>query len=336
MLEVRNLSKNYGPFHAVKNISFTAGAGEVVGFLGPNGAGKTTTMRLITGYLPATSGEVKVDGVTVRADAIEAKRRIGYLPEQPPIYPELTVNEYLTFCARLRRIPSRQRAEAVERACKRTALSDVRKRVLGHLSKGYRQRVGIAQAILHEPPLLILDEPTAGLDPRQILETRQLIRELAGNHTVILSTHILSEAATTCERVVIINRGELVAVDTPENLTHRLKPTDTLAVQVRGPQEAVTPALAAIAGVLKADYNYHRQEVGTWQLEVENTGVREAIARRVVEGGWGLIELKAVELSLEETFLSLTGAAPADGAAPAEPPAAAGADVASGASGDPA
>lgn len=317
MLEVCHLSKDYGPFHAVKDISFTANAGEVVGFLGPNGAGKTTTMRLITGYLPPSAGEVRVDGLTVRTNALEAKRRIGYLPELPPIYPELTVNEYLSFVGRLRHLPSRQLAGAVERACKRTALSDVRHRVVGHLSKGYRQRVGIAQAILHDPPLLILDEPTAGLDPRQILETRQLVRELAGNHTVIISTHILSEASTTCERVVIINRGELVAVDTPENLTHRLKTTDTLEVQIRGPQEAITPALAQVEGVLKVEFSHAHKGIGHWQIEARSVPVREAIARRVVENGWGLVELKPVDLSLEEIFLSLTGnqAAP-DVAAP--------------------
>ncbi len=306
MLEVCHLSKDYGPFHAVKDISFTANPGEVVGFLGPNGAGKTTTMRLITGYLPPSAGEVKVDGLTVRTNALEAKRRIGYLPELPPIYPELTVNEYLHFVGRLRRLPARQRKQAVERACQRTALGDVRHRVLGHLSKGYRQRVGIAQAILHDPPLLILDEPTAGLDPRQILETRQLIRELAGNHTIILSTHILSEVATTCQRVVIINKGELVAVDTPDNLTHRLKRTDTLLLQVRGPEALVTPTLERMDGVLQVAFQQAQQGVGTWQVEAREPAVREAIARRMVENGWGLQEMRPLELSLEEIFLSLT------------------------------
>ncbi|HEY7837043.1 MAG TPA: ABC transporter ATP-binding protein [Terriglobales bacterium] len=321
MLEVCNVSKDYGPFHAVRDLSFTAAAGEIVGFLGPNGAGKTTTMRLITGYLPPTRGEVKVDGLVVRTNALEAKRRIGYLPEVPPVYPELTVNEYLNFCARLRRVPSRQRQDAVARACQRTALNDVRHRVIGHLSKGFRQRVGIAQAILHEPQLLVLDEPTAGLDPRQILETRQLIRELAGQHTVIISTHILSEAAATCERVVIINRGALVAVDSPENLTHRLKSTDTIELQVRGPQPAITALLGAIEGVLKAEFSHLRQEVGTWQLEVANAGVREEVARRIVGSGWGLLELRPIDLSLEEIFLSLTANQP-EGQVEAPPPAA--------------
>lgn len=310
MLEVRNLSKNYGPFHAVNNISFTANEGEVVGFLGPNGAGKTTTMRMITGYLPFSQGEVTVDGIKVRAGALEAKRRIGYLPELPPIYPELTVDEYLNFVGRLRKLKSKQRKDAIERACKKTALSDVRHRVLGHLSKGYRQRVGIAQAILHDPPLLILDEPTAGLDPRQILETRQLIGELAGKHTIILSTHILSEAARTCHRVVVINKGELVAEDTPENLTRRLKPTDTLTLQVRGPVEAVTAALRDIPGVLQVEHKHSRDGIGAWQLEANGAPVREVLARRIVENGWGLLELRPLELSLEEIFLSLTGTQP--------------------------
>ncbi len=308
MLEVSHLSKNYGPFQALKDISFTASAGEVVGFLGPNGAGKTTTMRLITGYLPPSAGEVKVDGLTVRTNALEAKRRIGYLPEMPPVYPELTVNEYLHFVGRLRRLRGRQRKEAVERACQKTALADVRHRVIGHLSKGYRQRVGIAQAILHDPPLLILDEPTAGLDPRQILETRQLIRELAGHHTVIVSTHILPEAAASCDRVVIINKGALVAVDTPENLTHRLKRTDTLLLQVRGPAEAVGPALQKLDGVLKVAPMppLPHSNASAWQVEAANPAVREAVAKRVVESGWGLVEMRPLELSLEEIFLSLT------------------------------
>jgi len=324
VLEVCHVSKDYGPFHAVRDLSFTAAAGEIVGFLGPNGAGKTTTMRLITGYLPPTRGEVKVDGLVVRTNALEAKRRIGYLPEVPPVYPELTVNEYLNFCARLRRVPSRQRKDAVARACQRTALNDVRHRVIGHLSKGFRQRVGIAQAILHDPQLLVLDEPTAGLDPRQILETRQLIRELAGQHTVIISTHILSEAAATCERVVIINRGALVAVDSPENLTHRLKSTDTIELQVRCPhgnEAAVTAALGTVEGVLKADFSHLRQEVGTWQLEVANASVREEVARRIVGSGWGLLELRPIDLSLEEIFLSLTANQPAGQPEAPQPPA---------------
>ena len=197
MLEVEHLTRRYGPITAVDDISFQTRSGEILGFLGPNGAGKTTTMRMITGYLPPTAGEVRIEGVGLRRDPLAAKRKIGYLPELPPLYPELTVRDYLRFVARLRQVPSRERNNTVERAMGRCALSDVTGRVIGRLSKGYRQRVGIAQAILHNPRLLIFDEPTAGLDPRQILETRQLIRSLAGDHTVILSTHILSDAASS-------------------------------------------------------------------------------------------------------------------------------------------
>lgn len=308
MLEVSHLSKEYGPFRAVDDISFTARQGEILAFLGPNGAGKSTTMRMITGYLPPTEGEVRVDGWNVREHPLEVKRRIGYLPELPPLYPELSVHDYLMFVAQLKQIPSRQRKDAVERACRRAAISDVRRRIIGRLSKGYRQRVGIAQAILHDPPLLILDEPTAGLDPRQILETRQLIQELAGQHTIILSTHILSEAASTCERVVIINRGKLVAEDRTDNLTHRLQGGDLLSVAVRGPVDEVTARLQSIAGVRRAEFTAQHEDAGRWQVEAADAGVREVIARTVVQAGWGLLELKVVELSLEEIFLSLTGA----------------------------
>ena len=317
MLEVSHLSKQYGPFRAVDDITFTARQGEILAFLGPNGAGKSTTMRMITGYLPATSGEVRVDGMNVREHPLEVKRRIGYLPELPPLYTELTVTDYLLFVAQLKQIPSRQRRDAIERACRKCALADVSHRIIGRLSKGYRQRVGIAQAILHDPPLLVLDEPTAGLDPRQILETRQLIRELAGQHTIILSTHILSEASTTCERVVIIHRGKLVAEDRTENLTQRLKPGDTLTLEVRGPVEDVSTRLASIDGVRRVELLGHRDGAGRWQLEAAEPAVRESIARQVVRAGWGLLELKPVELTLEEIFLSLTEAQETADSAPA-------------------
>ncbi|MGH9540423.1 MAG: ABC transporter ATP-binding protein [Terriglobales bacterium] len=312
MLEVSHLSKQYGPARAVNDISFSAKKGEIVAFLGPNGAGKTTTMRMITGYLPPSAGEVRVEGVPLRQKPIQVKRRIGYLPELPPVYPEMTVSDYLRFVARLKQVPGRDIKARVERACERCALGDVRHRVIGRLSKGYRQRVGIAQAILHEPGLLILDEPTAGLDPRQSNETRELIRGLAGDHTVILSTHILSEAAQVCERVIIINRGELVAVDSPENLARRVKNTDTLVLEVKGPADRVSAALSAVPGVAAVAA---RPAVGGgivhFQVEAKGADVRETLAHAVVAGGWGLLELKAVELSLEEIFLKLTAAAPA-------------------------
>ncbi len=309
MLEVQNLSKSYGPKLAVDNLSFSARKGEILGFLGPNGAGKTTTMRMITGYLPPSHGQVVVEGIALRESPIEVKRRIGYLPELPPLYPELSVRDYLLFVARLKKIPSAQRQPAVDRALERAALGEQRQRIIGRLSKGYRQRVGIAQAILNEPPLLILDEPTAGLDPRQILETRNLVRSLAGEHTIILSTHILAEAATTCERVIIINQGRLVAVDTPENLTHRVKPTDTLQVEVSAPAEAAAAALRALPDLTAVEVLGQHQGASRLQVEARTLAAREAIARALVGAGWGLRELRPVELTLEQIFLSLTGAA---------------------------
>ncbi len=307
MLEVEHLTRRYGPITAVDDISFQTRSGEILGFLGPNGAGKTTTMRMITGYLPPTAGEVRIEGVGLRRDPLAAKRKIGYLPELPPLYPELTVRDYLRFVARLRQVPAGERNHAVERAMERCALSDAGGRVIGRLSKGYRQRVGIAQAILHNPRLLIFDEPTAGLDPRQILETRQLIRSLAGDHTVILSTHILSEAAYTCQRVIIINRGKLVAVDSPENLTRRLKQTDTLLIELRGAGAAAQAAIAQLPGVSRAELMSEQDGIARLRVEGKDLATREAIARALVEGGYGLLELKQVELTLEEIFLSLTG-----------------------------
>ena len=307
MLEVEHLTRRYGPITAVDDISFQTRSGEILGFLGPNGAGKTTTMRMITGYLPPTSGEVRIEGAGLRRNPLAAKRKIGYLPELPPLYPELTVKDYLNFVARLRQVPARERKAAVERALDRCSLADVGGRVIGRLSKGYRQRVGIAQAILHNPRLLIFDEPTAGLDPRQILETRQLIRGLAGDHTVILSTHILSEAANTCQRVIIINRGKLVAVDSPENLTRRVKQADTLMISVRGAGGPAQAALAQLPGVSKAELVSEQEGVARLRVESKDLSTREAIARALVEGGYGLLELREVELTLEEIFLSLTG-----------------------------
>ncbi len=320
MLDVNHISKSYGPTLAVDDITFQARKGEVLGFLGPNGAGKTTTMRMITGFLPPSRGAVTVDGIPMRQDPIAAKRRIGYLPELPPIYPEFTVESYLQFVARLKKIPAAQRRAAVDRALERAALGQVRKRIIGRLSKGYRQRVGIAQAILNEPPLLILDEPTAGLDPRRILETRQLVRSLAGEHTIILSTHILAEAATTCERVIIIHHGKLVAVDTPENLTHRLRTTDTVHLEARAPAAEAAAALRGLPGVLRVDPLGEHAGLARLEIECQNAQAREALARRVVEAGWALAELRPVELSLEEIFLSLTAEAAAPSADAAHAP----------------
>ena len=307
MIEVQHLTKRFGRVTAVDDVSFRVERGEILGFLGPNGAGKTTTMRVLTGYMPATEGRTLVAGFDVFEQPIEAKRRTGYLPETPPLYPEMTVREYLTFVARLKAVPSAERTRRVGAVMDRTRVSEVADRHCGKLSKGYRQRVGLAQALIHNPDVLILDEPTAGLDPKQIIETRQLIKNLAGDHTIILSTHILPEVSQTCQRVVIINKGKVVAIDTPANLTSRLRGSETLYVQIDGGGAAVDSALAEVPGVTKVtEADRHDGLVG---YEVESTrgrDVRRDLARAVVTQGWGLLELRPVRMSLEDIFLSLT------------------------------
>ncbi|MEW5981733.1 MAG: ABC transporter ATP-binding protein [Acidobacteriota bacterium] len=307
MIEVQHLTKRYGRVTAVDDVSFRVERGEILGFLGPNGAGKTTTMRAITGYMPPTEGRVVVAGFDVFDQPIEAKRRTGYLPETPPLYPDMTVREYLTFVAKIKGVPAGERADRIAQVIKRAWLGDVATRHCGKLSKGFRQRVGLAQAILHNPDVLVLDEPTAGLDPKQIIETRQLVKELAGDHTIILSTHILPEVAQTCQRVVIINKGRVVAVDTPDNLTRRLRGAETMYVQVdAGPSDAAA-ALEGIPGVSRvAAADRHDGATG---YEVESTrgeDVRREIARTVVSRGWGLLELRPMRMSLEEIFLQVT------------------------------
>ena len=247
MIEVQHLTKRYGRVTAVDDLTFRVERGEILGFLGPNGAGKTTTMRILTGYMPATEGKAVVAGFDVFDQPIEAKRRTGYLPETPPLYPEMTVREYLQFVARIKTkgMSSSERKHRVEESMRRTRVDDMANRHCGKLSKGYRQRVGLAQAILHNPEVLILDEPTAGLDPKQIIETRQLIKELAGTHTIVLSTHILPEVSQTCDRVVIINKGRVVAVDTPANLTARLRGSETMYLQVDAAGQDAAPVLRA-------------------------------------------------------------------------------------------
>jgi len=232
VIEVQHLTKRYGPVTAVDDVSFKAERGEILGFLGPNGAGKTTTMRVLTGYMPATDGKAIVAGYDVLEQPVEAKRRTGYLPETPPLYPDMTVSDYLAFCARIKGVPRSERATRLKTVMERTQIADVANRHCSKLSKGYRQRVGLAQALLHNPEVLILDEPTAGLDPKQIIETRRLIKGLGGDHTIILSTHILPEVSQTCNRIVIIYKGRIAAVDTPDNLTARLRGAETTYVQV--------------------------------------------------------------------------------------------------------
>jgi ABC-2 type transport system ATP-binding protein len=310
VIEVQNLTKRYGRVTAVDDISFRVERGEILGFLGPNGAGKTTTMRILTGYMPATEGKAIVAGFDVFDQPIEAKRRTGYLPETPPLYPDMTVAEYLTFVAKVKRVPGGERTERIRTVMDRTRVSDMANRLCSKLSKGYRQRVGLAQALIHNPDVLILDEPTAGLDPKQIIETRELIRELAGDHTVVLSTHILPEVSQTCERVVIINKGRVVAVDTPENLTARLRGSETMYVEVDSLGADASGALQRVPGVTRVSAADRRDGgSGTVGYEIESErghDVRRDLARAIVTSGWGLLELRPMRMSLEDVFLSLT------------------------------
>ncbi len=306
MIEVQNLTKRYGPVTAVSDVSFRVEAGEILGFLGPNGAGKTTTMRVITGFMPATDGKVIVAGYDVFEKPLDAKRRTGYLPETPPLYPDMTVRDYLTFVAKIKGVPSREVRSRVDEAMAKTRVADMSSRHCGKLSKGYRQRVGLAQALLHNPEVLVLDEPTAGLDPKQRIETRQLIRDLGGSHTIVLSTHILPEVSETCQRVVIINKGRVVAVDTPENLNAQLRGSETMYLQVAGPSDAVQTALSGIVGVSRVSATTGRE--GVTEVEVDSErgrDVRRELSAAVVRAGWGLLELRPMRMSLEDIYLSL-------------------------------
>jgi len=307
LIEVQHLTKRYGPVTAVDDISFTVERGEILGFLGPNGAGKTTTMRVLTGYMPPTDGKAIVAGYDVFEQPIEAKRRTGYLPETPPLYPDMTVRDYLAFVARIKGVPRRERTARVDEMMHKTRIADVANRACGKLSKGYRQRVGLAQALMHNPDVLILDEPTAGLDPKQIIETRQLIKALAGDHTIILSTHILPEVSQTCQRVVIINRGKVVAVDTPDNLTSRLRGSETMYLQVDAGGADAATVLQRVSGVTRVAIADSKQQVVGYEIDSEaGRDVRRELAAAIVGRGWGLLEMRPMRLSLEEIFLHVT------------------------------
>jgi ABC-2 type transport system ATP-binding protein len=306
VIEVQHLSKRYGRVIAVDDVSFRVERGEILGFLGPNGAGKTTTMRILTGYMPATTGKAIVAGFDVFDQPLEAKQRTGYLPETPPLYPDMTVIEYLTFVAKIKGVPAADRHQRIRQVMDRTRVADMSDRLCSKLSKGYRQRVGLAQALIHNPDVLILDEPTAGLDPKQIIETRQLIKELAGNHTIILSTHILPEVSQTCQRVVIINKGRVVAVDTPSNLTARLRGAETMYVEVDAAGADAGPALTQVAGVTRVVEADRHDRLVAYQVESEvGRDVRRDLARAVVTNGWGLLELRPMRVSLEDVFLKV-------------------------------
>jgi ABC-2 type transport system ATP-binding protein len=307
VIEVQHISKRYGRVTAVEDVSFRVERGEILGFLGPNGAGKTTTMRILTGYMPPTEGRAMIAGFDIFDHPLEAKRRTGYLPETPPLYPDMTVREYLNFVARIKGIASKDRRDRVDVVMRRTWIADMADRHCAKLSKGYRQRVGLAQAVIHNPEVLILDEPTAGLDPKQIIETRELIRGLAGDHTIVLSTHILPEVSQTCQRVVIINKGRVVAVDTPDNLTARLRGAETLYVQVDAGGIDAAEALAAVPGVIRVAAAETRGPAASYELESERgSDIRRDVARTIVTRGWGLLELRPMRMSLEDVFLQVT------------------------------
>jgi len=303
MIEVRGLSKQYGPHKAIDQISFSIKKGEVVGFLGPNGAGKTTTMRIITGFMPPTSGEASVAGFDVFENPIEVKRRIGYLPETPPVYGEMTVEDYLLFVARLKGVEKARLAKMVERAIEKTQLGDVRQRLIQNLSKGYRQRVGISQALVSDPEVLILDEPTVGLDPRQVAEVRDLIRELRGQHTIVLSTHILPEVQATCERIIIINKGKIAAEDSLESIGRRMRSSGRICVRVGEMSEKLKADLGKIRGVSAV----HACDGGRLELDTDGSkDVAPSVAVAVVALGAGLFEMREEAVNLEDVFLKLT------------------------------
>ena len=323
MIEVAGLTKRYGPTLAVSDVSFEVRKGEVLGFLGPNGAGKTTTMRVITGYLPASEGKILVAGYDVAEEPLEAKRRTGYLPESPPVYPDMTVTEYLAFVARIKGVARKEVKMRVQEASEKCAVTEVARRQIGRLSKGYRQRVGLAQALIHNPEVLILDEPTAGLDPKQIIETREMIRGLAGQHTVVLSTHILPEVSKTCERVVVINQGKVVAVGAPDELTARLQGFETVLITVEGPAAEVMERLHRVAGVNLVEPRDASASRTTFEVQAaKGQDVRGELARAVVESRWNLLELKTSGMSLEDIFLKLTTRDVSEDSAPAHPAAA--------------
>jgi ABC-2 type transport system ATP-binding protein len=322
LIEVQNLTKAFGAVHAVDDVSFTVGKGEILGFLGPNGAGKTTTMRVLTGYLPATSGTAKIAGYDVHESSLEVRRRIGYLPENPPLYPDMSVASYLDFVARIKGVPSAARAGRVDAALEMANITDKKKELIKRLSKGYKQRVGLAQALVHNPDVIILDEPTIGLDPKQIIEVRHLIKSLAGSHTIILSTHILPEVSMTCDRVVIIHKGRIVAVDTTAGLTAQLRGGEKVQLEVRVPpgkdESALRNLVAGTAGVGSVKTKW-LESGGQLLAEIEcekGRDLRSQLAAKIVTQGYELLELRNVRLSLEDIFLQLTTdetAAPGEG-----------------------
>jgi ABC-2 type transport system ATP-binding protein len=313
MVEVENASKLYGRLEAVKDVSFNVEKGEIIGLLGPNGAGKTTLMRVMTGYLPATRGTVRIAGFDIFDNPMEVKRHAGYLPENPPLYNDMTVNEYLGFVAEIKGVPRSKRRESIAKVIETAALGDVSERLIENISKGYRQRVGLAQAMVNNPDVLILDEPTVGLDPKQIIEIRELIKSLGREHTIILSSHILSEVSATCDKIVILNKGEVVAIDRKENLFTKMEGgAGRLSVQIICPAEKGMEALAEIDGV--AGVKPAGEENGECGFEVAaapGRDVRAGIFNCAVENKWILVGMSRLAVTLEDVFLHLTKETPA-------------------------
>ena len=307
MIEVEQLSKSYGPIKAIEDVSFVVEKGEILGFLGPNGAGKSTTMRILTCFMPPTRGTARVAGYDIFKDSLQVRRRIGYVPENAPLYADMPVVTFLKFVGDIKGLSRRDRLRQIAQVMDDCGISDVQSRYIGKLSKGYRQRVALAQALLGNPEVLILDEPTLGLDPRQIIDIRQLIKGLAGQKTIILSTHILPEVSMTCQRVIIINRGRLVAVDTPENLTTKLQKAPRLLIRVEGPAADVVRVLGAVPGVqtVKQDGTGPKNVVTCVVESAKDRDVRKEVAATVVRQNWGLLELRPVDITLEEVFVRL-------------------------------
>lgn len=307
MIEVSNLSKHYGDKKAVDNISFKAEDGEILGFLGPNGAGKSTTMNILTGYISATSGKALINGIDILEDPIKAKRELGYLPELPPLYMDMTVKEYLNFVYDLKKCKL-PRNSHLKDICSLVKIEHVYKRVIKNLSKGYKQRVGLAQALIGNPKVLILDEPTVGLDPKQIIEIRTLIKKLGKNRTVILSSHILSEVQAVCDKIVVINEGKVVADDTEDNLSRKLINEHLLTARIEGKTESVEPLIKSIKGVIKVEVGSEREK-GVWEYRIEakeGVDIRRELFKRMAERNMPILDLRASELSLEDIFLKLT------------------------------
>jgi len=302
MIEVKNLTKFYGERPAIQDVSFEVKKGEILGFLGPNGAGKTTTMRILTGFLPPTSGTAMVAGFDVFAQPLEVKRRVGYMPENPPVYNEMLVSSYLDFVARIKGVPSGKRKKAFDAVVEKCSLTGVTGRVVGNLSRGYKQRVGLAQALIHDPEVLVLDEPTFGLDPEQIREIRELIKRLRGEHTIILSTHILPEVTMTCDRVVIIKEGRVVAAESLEALSSQLRQSERIALRLKKGDSGIIEGLRGIPGIKDVSQG----DENSFVVEAElGRDVREDIAQMAVKKGWGLLELRTMVPSLEEVYLNL-------------------------------